>query len=81
MKSTAFDNKSIKVDEKSNGNYRRSTRHHEEIAMKSIAFDKQSITFDTKSKWKLLAIDRRSSGNRCEISSIQQEINSIRYEI
>ena len=48
MKSIAFDKKSTEVDTKSNENYRRSTRHHEEIAMKSIAFDKKSITFDTK---------------------------------
>ena len=49
MKSIAFDKKSTEVDTKSIGNYRRSTRHHEVIAMKSIAFDKNSVTFDTKS--------------------------------
>ena len=45
MKSIAFDKKSTEVDTKSTGNYRRSTRHHEVIAMKSIAFDKKSIRF------------------------------------
>ena len=49
MKSIAFDKKSTEVDTKSNKNYRRSTRHHEEIAMKPIAFDRNSVTFDTKS--------------------------------
>ena len=41
MKSMAFDKKSTEVDTKSIGNYRRSTRHHEEIAMRSVAFDKK----------------------------------------
>ena len=50
MKSIAFDKKSTEVHTKSNENYRRSTRHHEEIAMKSIAFDKKSVAFDTKSR-------------------------------
>ena len=49
MKSIAFDKKSTEVHTKSHENYRRSTRHHEEIAMKPIAFDRNSVTFDTKS--------------------------------
>ena len=39
----------MEVDTKSNGSKRRSTRNHEEIALKSIAFDKKSIAVDTKS--------------------------------
>ena len=39
----------MEVDTKSNGNYRRSIRNQEQIALKSIAFDKKSIAFDTKS--------------------------------
>ena len=42
MKSTAFDTKS-------DGNYRKPKRNHQEIAMKSIAFDTKSIEVDTKS--------------------------------
>ena len=48
MKSIAFGKKSIEVDTKSNGNYRKSREHHEEISMKSKTFDKKSVAFDTK---------------------------------
>ena len=43
MKSIAFDKKSVAFDTTSNGNYRRSARHHEEIARKSMACDKNSV--------------------------------------
>ena len=41
MTSIAFDKRSVAFDTISNGNYRRSRRHHEEVAMKSAAFDKK----------------------------------------
>ena len=41
--------KSIAFDTKSNGNYKKSTTIHEEIAGKSIVFDEKSIAVDTKS--------------------------------
>ena len=48
--------------------------------MKSIAFDKEINDIRYEIKWKLIAIDKKSTGNRCEIISIQQEIRSNRYE-
>ena len=60
----AFDEKSIAVGTKSNENYRKSIRHHCDIAMISEAFDKKSVAFDTKSKRKLQKIDKKSVGNR-----------------
>ena len=64
MKSIAFDEKSIAVDTKSNKNYRKSIRHHYEIAMISVAFHKKSVAFDTQSKRTLHKIDKKSVGNR-----------------
>ena len=49
MKSIAFDKTSVAFDTKSNGNYRKSTRHHDEIALKSILLDKKSLEVDAKS--------------------------------
>ena len=63
------------------GNYRKSTRSHQENIMKSIAFDKTSIAFDTKSLRNRRKNHEKSIGNRHEISCIRQEINSIRYKI
>ena len=48
MKAVAFERKPIEDDTKSNGNYRNSTSHPEETALKSIAFNKKSVAFDTK---------------------------------
>ena len=64
-----------------NGNYRKSTRNHQENIMKSIAFDKTSIAFDTRSIRNLIKNHEKSIGNRHETNSVRQVINNIRYKI
>ena len=49
LKSLGFDKQSVAFDTKSNGNYKKSTRNHENIVMKSIAFDKKSVASYPKS--------------------------------